>query len=314
MSDVFREVNEDLRREQLKKLWKRVAPFVIGGAVLIVVAVAGYQWYQSVQESEAADSGDRYQAAMSSYSDGDLEGALEVFLSLAEDGYADYPALARMAAGNIQAELGNVEAAAALFDAVAADSSTDDALRAAATMRAAFTLVGTAPFNEIRQRVEEFTEVGNAYRLLALEIMAVAAIDAGELDLALGWAAQMREDPFRGVDSDQRANLLLAYISSRLNFDVPADAAADTPAIPALGAEFPGFDAGDLEAGVPAFDATPVIDGAEIPGFANPAAADDAGFAEPDAVEPAEEDGDAGAAEDGDGGAPAAPLLFPGGD
>jgi hypothetical protein len=42
MSDIFREVDEDLRREQVRKLWDRFAPYVIGLAVLIVAATAGY--------------------------------------------------------------------------------------------------------------------------------------------------------------------------------------------------------------------------------------------------------------------------------
>ena len=75
MSDVFREVNEDLRREQLKQLWSRYAVYIIGAAVLIVLVVAGYQVLQSIASSRSAESGDRYQAAANLYLDGDLEGA-----------------------------------------------------------------------------------------------------------------------------------------------------------------------------------------------------------------------------------------------
>ena len=39
MSDIFREVDEDLRHEQYKKLWDRFGIYVIGLAVLIVLGV-----------------------------------------------------------------------------------------------------------------------------------------------------------------------------------------------------------------------------------------------------------------------------------
>ena len=50
MSDIFREVDEDLRREQYKRLWDRFGGYVIGLAVLIVVAVGGYkawEWWET---------------------------------------------------------------------------------------------------------------------------------------------------------------------------------------------------------------------------------------------------------------------------
>jgi len=298
MSDVFREVNEDLRREQMKRLWRRFGPFVIGGAVLIVVAVAGYQWYQSVQNARAADSGDRYLAAINAYSDGNAEAALETLRELIDDGYREYPALARMAAANIEAELGNIDAAVELFDAVAADGGADAALRAAAEIRAAYTLVGTVSFSDIRERVSEFNQAGNAYRLLALEVLAVAAIDAGNYDQALGWASQMLSDPYRSQASDQRAQLLLAYVSSRVQTQVPAAGPADAPAIEGFEGEVPAFGAGNFGAGeVPGFDAAPGLDGLDAPGFDAPAAdapadapADEGGgFANPDAFAPADD-------------------------
>ena len=48
MSDIFREVDEEVRREQLKKLWDRYGNFVIAALILVVVGVAawrGYAWW-----------------------------------------------------------------------------------------------------------------------------------------------------------------------------------------------------------------------------------------------------------------------------
>jgi hypothetical protein len=252
MSDVFREVNEDLRREQLKQLWKRFGKYVIAGAVLIVVIVAGYQIYQSIQQGREAESGDRYQAAVDMYRNGDLDGAREAFTAIIGDGYGGYPTMARMAVANILAEQGDTTGAVQTFDQVANDGGADPALRDTARIRAAFLLADSASLAEIQQRVDQFNESGNPYRILALEVMAISAIAAGNYDQAGQWVVQMVQDPFANDTTNSRASVLYAYISAHLS------AAASGAAAAASGAAAP-------EANAPAGFA------AEAPAF-NPAA------------------------------------------
>jgi len=49
VSDIFHEVDEEVRREQLKKLWDRYGNYVVAAAFLLVAAVAawrGYMWWE----------------------------------------------------------------------------------------------------------------------------------------------------------------------------------------------------------------------------------------------------------------------------
>ena len=70
MSDIFREVDDDLRREQLKRMWDRYGTYVIGLAVLIVLVTAGWRFYEYWQEQRAEASGDRFVAALRLAEDG----------------------------------------------------------------------------------------------------------------------------------------------------------------------------------------------------------------------------------------------------
>ena len=54
MSDIFREVDEDIRRDQIKKLWDRFGPYVLGLALLIVLGTAGYRgWGHNFRDLRA---------------------------------------------------------------------------------------------------------------------------------------------------------------------------------------------------------------------------------------------------------------------
>ena len=274
MSDVFREVNEDLRREQLKQLWRRFGKYIIGGAVLIVVIVAGYQILQSVQQSKERDSGDRYQAAFDLYRNGDLDGATTGFLALTEDGYGGYPTLAVMALANIRAEQGDIAGAVQTFDQVAADNSVNEGLRNSAKIRAAFLLIDTASFTDIENRLSEFMDSGNPYRVLALEALSISAIAAGNYQQAGQYVVQMVQDPFANSTTNARAQTLYAYINAHMPATPAGGEAAASGAATAPGGAAPagftpegagaaaqapaGFAAGSNPLAAPTTNTTPV--------------------------------------------------------
>ena len=61
---IFREVDEELRGDRLRNLWRRFGPYVIGAAVAIVLLVAvneGWSWWQG---SQAAAASDKFYAAL----------------------------------------------------------------------------------------------------------------------------------------------------------------------------------------------------------------------------------------------------------
>lgn len=55
--NIFREIDEELRSDRMRNLWRRFAPFVIGGAIAIVALVAvneGWSWYTKSQSAQAS--------------------------------------------------------------------------------------------------------------------------------------------------------------------------------------------------------------------------------------------------------------------
>ena len=85
MSDIFREVEEDVRRERLEKLWKQYGDYVIAGVAVIVVGVAGYKLWQHYEAQQLAKASVAYSAAIE-LSNGDRNTeAAQVFAKIAKN-------------------------------------------------------------------------------------------------------------------------------------------------------------------------------------------------------------------------------------
>ncbi len=215
MADVFREVDEDLRREQLKKLWDRFAPYVIGLAVLVVVAVSGYKLWEYWQRHQAETTGDQFIAALQLADAGKHDQAITALEAIVANGSGGYPALAGFRIAGEKADAGDVTGAVAEYDAIVARNNTSENMRDLARLRAAFLLVDTADFAEIKNRVGDLAAVGNPWRHSAREILGLSAWRADDLAAAKTYFDQIINDQETPMDLRQRAQLMLALIAAK---------------------------------------------------------------------------------------------------
>jgi len=122
VSDIFREVDEDVRRERLQQLWDRHSNLIVAAALLVVLAVGGWRGYEYWENQKAAESGAAFEAAVALAEAGKQAEARAEFGKVAKEGSSGYRTLARF---RDTAELAKINPAAAVkeYEALAADSS-----------------------------------------------------------------------------------------------------------------------------------------------------------------------------------------------
>ena len=193
VSDIFQEVDEEVRREQLKQLWQRYGTLLIAACVLLVVAVAGWRTYEWWEAKKAAEAGTAFQAAIALSSEGKNKEAEEAFAKLAASGTSSYRMLARFREA---AEVARRDpaAAVAIYDRLAADSSLGRDLQDLAALRAGTILVDIAPYSEIVQRLEPQTAPGRTFRHSARSMLALAAWRAKDTAAMRKWSDMILAD------------------------------------------------------------------------------------------------------------------------
>lgn len=213
MSDIFTEIDEDLKRERALQLWKKYGSYVIAGAIVIVVATAGYIAWQDYSRKQAETAAAQYVAALDEARSGNTADAGKALANIAQTGRAGYPALARLEEAGTKANAGDVAGAVAIYHQIAADASVDQDLRDAATILAALGSLNTPQPGDIDKDLVALAAPTSPWRYLAWEIEAAAAVKAGKIDDARTNYSKISDDPQAPAQLRARAAEMLAALA-----------------------------------------------------------------------------------------------------
>jgi len=211
VSEIFNEIDEDLRREQLKKLWERYSIFIIAAAILIVAGVGGWRGYQYLEAKKAAEAGSAFEAAVALSEQGKKSEAEAAFTKIAADGSKGYRGLARLRAA-ADAAAADPKAATKLYDAITADSSVSASEQDLARIRAAGLMMETESYADMLKRLEPATGEGRTYRHTARELLALSAYRANDAVAARQWLDMIGNDARTPASLRSRAEALQALL------------------------------------------------------------------------------------------------------
>jgi hypothetical protein len=211
VSELFDEVDEEVRRDQLKKLWDQYSIYIIALAILIIAAVGGWRGYQYLEAKKAAEAGAAFDKATELAEQNKHTEAEAAFVDLAAKAPYGYRVLARLRAA-AEVAVRDKPAAAKMFDDIAADSSVGASERDAARIRAAQLLLETTTYPNMVQRLEPATAPGATFRHTARELLALSAWRANDPTAARKWLDMIANDGDTPPGLRSRAEALQALL------------------------------------------------------------------------------------------------------
>jgi hypothetical protein len=211
VSELFDEVDEEVRREQLKKLWDKYSIYVVALAILIVAGVGGWRGYQYLEAKKAAEAGAAFDRAAELSDQNKHAEAEAAFADLAAKAPYGYRILARLrTAAEVAAR--DKAAAAKMFDDISADSSVPAPERDLARIRAAQLLLETTTYPNMLQRLEPATSKDGAFRHSARELLALSAWRANDATATRQWLDLIANDGETPPGLRSRAEALQALL------------------------------------------------------------------------------------------------------
>ena len=213
MADIFHEVDEEVRREQLKKLWDRYSIYLIALAVLIVAGVSAWRGYEYWVAKKAAAAGAAFEAAAALNQQGKFAEAEAAFAKVAVEAPAGYRVLARMRAAGALAQVKPADAIKA-YDELSADASVGTTWQDLAAMRAGMLLVDTAQLAEMQRRLAPLAEPTRSFRHTARELLALSAWRNRDLAAARRYLDMIATDAETPPGTRARAEVLSGLIAA----------------------------------------------------------------------------------------------------
>lgn len=213
MSDIFQEVDEEVRREQLSKLWQRYGNYFVAACVLLIVGVGAWRAYEWWETKLAAEAGTAFEQAAALAEAGKAQEAEAAFDKLAADGTAGYRALARLRAAAVLAQTDR-PAAVKVYDGIAGDSGVGRVVQDLSALRAAMLLVDGASYDDLRARLEPLSAPDRAFRYSARDLLALSAWRNHDLAAARQWTNLIIGDPQAPQGVRSRAEVLSELIAA----------------------------------------------------------------------------------------------------
>ena len=211
MSELFDEVDEDVRRDQLKKLWDQYSIYIVAGALLIIASVGGWRGYQYLEAKKAAEAGAVFDKASELSEHNKHAEAESAFTDLAAKAPSGYRMLARLRAA-AEAATRDPQAAVKLYDDISADRSIGASEQDLARVRAAALLMETASYPNMLARLEPVTAPGATFRHTARELLALSAWRANDAAAARQWLDVIANDGETPPSLRSRAEALQALL------------------------------------------------------------------------------------------------------
>ena len=244
---LLREVEEELRRERLEKIWKDYGTYVLGAAAVIVLGVLGFKYWESHRLAAAQESGARYEDALILLNDKKDGSAEKEFEKIAVDGAGGYRSLAQLQLAGALAKQGKKAEALATYETLADNAGADQMLREFAKLQAAGLRLGEADFTEMENRLTPLMTDNSPWRYSARELLGLAAYKAGKTTDARTLLTPLFIDQATPQSISERAQIVMAEIAAgeiAKKADAPAPAAvpaktetpptATTPPAPAM--------------------------------------------------------------------------------
>jgi hypothetical protein len=211
VSELFSEIDEDLRREQLKKLWDRYSLVIIAIAILIVAGVGGWRGYSYLEAKKSAEAGAAFDRAVDLSEQNKHAEAEAAFTKLAAEAPSGYRTLARLRAAS-EASSRDPQAAVKLYDDIAADRSIAATEQDLAKIRAGALLLETAPYDAMLARLEPASTITGTYRHSARELLALSAWRANNAVATRQWLDMIANDGETPASLRTRAEALQALL------------------------------------------------------------------------------------------------------
>lgn len=212
MSDIFREVEEEVRRERYAQLWKKYGDYVIATVALLAIAAAGFQLWRYYETRARAKASEEFAAAQELLATNRADQAAAAYAKLAESAPSGYAIVSKLQEADALEAGGERDRASAIYKALT--TGDDPLLAAVARLRLGWLFVESKSRLEMETLLAPLTDPTSPWRFMAREILAYSDYRSGGLKAAQKEFETLAGETEAPIGVRQRANAMAVFLKA----------------------------------------------------------------------------------------------------
>ena len=176
MSDIFQEIDEDLRQDKAARLWKAYGKYVVSLAIFIILAIAGYRFIVHINEENREQASELYELASEAGRTGDKKAAIELFSDERFNETIGYAIISKLKKATLAKSNNDPEGMAIVLKQIVTNEEIPSYLRNLARLK----LIASDSDNYISQ-LDALIEGDGPWKFLALELKGGMELEVGNL-------------------------------------------------------------------------------------------------------------------------------------
>jgi hypothetical protein len=190
----YREVDDELRRDQMMTLWQRYGKLAIAAVVLLIAAIGGAIWWENQRTLQAGARGEKLVSAFDDIAAGKKSAGLAKLDELSKEKAAGYRAAALLTKADLASEASDMSGALGYFGQVAADEDLPQPYRDLATIRMTTLQFDALKPQAVIDRLRPLAVPGNPWFGSAGEMVALSYLKLNKPQEAARLYAGMARD------------------------------------------------------------------------------------------------------------------------
>ena len=204
MSDIFQEIDEDLRQDKAARLWKAYGKYIVALAIFIILAIASYRFIEHKNEKNREQTSELYELASETGRSGDKKAAIELLSDEMFDENIGYTIISKLKKAALAKSNNDLEGTEIVLKEIITNEDIPLYLRDLARLK-----LFASDSDNISSQLEVLIEEEGPWKFLALELKGGIQLEGGNLKEARSIFKELTDDANTPNNLRRRASEIL---------------------------------------------------------------------------------------------------------
>ena len=204
MSDIFQEIDEDLRQDKVARLWKAYGKYLVALAVFIILVIASYRFIEHKNEKNREQTSELYELASETGRSGDKKAAIELLSDEMFDENIGYSIISKLKKAALAKSNNDLEGTEIVLKEIITNEDIPLYLRDLARLK-----LFASDSDNISSQLEVLIEEEGPWKFLALELKGGIQLEGGNLKEARSIFKELTDDANTPNNLRRRASEIL---------------------------------------------------------------------------------------------------------